>query len=532
MADERDTEALPQPSPSPPLSERPAPDRPDAATYRDISDADAEALMTSELEASGLPAGPNDNRHEMAGFRAGSHTRAEVEVAIEERRDEVAARRRDEPSVANDNAIEPTPELMDLHEERAAAQRGAGGRQEPADDRAGPEEREAPDEATAGPGEAQGEQETAEHRRRRFSVDRGDVPEDLKDRYLVEEGRRFEFYKGHKDAEATFQDAGKRLHTESESKAVIADMVEIAKHRGWEEIQVKGTKEFRQEAWLEARAAGLDVRGYKPNELDLQELDRRREPGRNTVTPVEREAGAETVGRDRAVAETVGRDRPVDAQSPREGRPAPEKDRVDLREGVTGRLVEVGSAPYLDKAGERATPFLKVELESGRQEKVWGADIPDALARSGKSVGDDITIRKEAVRQVEVNVPRRDPETGDVAFEKQTVNRNTFAVETAERFKALSPAERAADPELRNAQSQLSALTRTINERVKDPEQAATLTAKVEEAVADRLAQGSKFEPAKVQDVERVQSRESAAPVQERPARELAPARSAPERER
>lgn len=52
-------------------------------------------------------------------------------------------------------------------------------------------------------------------------------------------------------------------------------MLDTAAHRGWTEIKVKGIEEFRREAWLEGQGRGISVTGYKPNELDLQELKKR-----------------------------------------------------------------------------------------------------------------------------------------------------------------------------------------------------------------------------------------------------------------
>jgi len=51
----------------------------------------------------------------------------------------------------------------------------------------------------------------------------------------------------------------------------------IAKHRGWTIVTARGSAEFRREAWLAGRSIGLEVRGYRPTERDLQELQRRQD---------------------------------------------------------------------------------------------------------------------------------------------------------------------------------------------------------------------------------------------------------------
>lgn len=48
--------------------------------------------------------------------------------------------------------------------------------------------------------------------------------------------------------------------------------VELAKHKGWDAIEVTGSDRFRAEAWYVARKAGLEVVGYEPTKRDLERL--------------------------------------------------------------------------------------------------------------------------------------------------------------------------------------------------------------------------------------------------------------------
>jgi hypothetical protein len=48
--------------------------------------------------------------------------------------------------------------------------------------------------------------------------------------------------------------------------------VELAKAKGWQTIEVTGTDVFKAEAWFHAKAAGLHVLGYEPNEKDRARL--------------------------------------------------------------------------------------------------------------------------------------------------------------------------------------------------------------------------------------------------------------------
>ena len=50
----------------------------------------------------------------------------------------------------------------------------------------------------------------------------------------------------------------------------VADMLKIARHRGWDQIRVTGDTAFRREVWIQAQALGLEVRGHRPRERDRQ----------------------------------------------------------------------------------------------------------------------------------------------------------------------------------------------------------------------------------------------------------------------
>jgi hypothetical protein len=67
-----------------------------------------------------------------------------------------------------------------------------------------------------------------------------------------------------------------RLTTRLASAQVIHDMVAVAEHRNWQTIRVHGSMEFRREAWLEASARGMEVKGYEATQLDRQALAHRR----------------------------------------------------------------------------------------------------------------------------------------------------------------------------------------------------------------------------------------------------------------
>ncbi|ODT89102.1 LPD7 domain-containing protein [Phenylobacterium sp. SCN 70-31] len=109
------------------------------------------------------------------------------------------------------------------------------------------------------------------------STRKGDVPELLQRRYYTDErgGPGLGFYADARVQAAAFRDLGGRLVAARSDPTAIRDMAAVAQHRGWTAVVVHGDKDFRREAWLTARALGLEVRGYQPTERDRQELERR-----------------------------------------------------------------------------------------------------------------------------------------------------------------------------------------------------------------------------------------------------------------
>ena len=122
------------------------------------------------------------------------------------------------------------------------------------------------------------------------SLEAGDVPESVRKRYYADKAKwsgEPAFFTTAQAKDPAFRDQGRRLVTATESQEVVKDLVAIAQHRNWDRIHVTGSEEFRRSVWIEASQKGLEVRGYKPNDRDFQELDRLRgETSRNTIAPM------------------------------------------------------------------------------------------------------------------------------------------------------------------------------------------------------------------------------------------------------
>ena len=102
---------------------------------------------------------------------------------------------------------------------------------------------------------------------------KGDVPGALLDRYLIErdrQGRAERYFRDHRETEPRFRDRGGTLTADRSYPDTVADMLAIARHRGWARIRVDGDEAFRREVWIQGRALGLEIKGYRPKERDRQ----------------------------------------------------------------------------------------------------------------------------------------------------------------------------------------------------------------------------------------------------------------------
>jgi hypothetical protein len=203
------------------------------------------------------------------------------------------------------------------------------------------------------------------------SVARGDIPEAMRRRYYTDErgGAGLGFYADATVQRPAFRDEGRRLVAARADPGAIRDMAMIAQHRGWTIVTARGSPEFRREAWLAGRTLGLEVRGYRPTERDVQELDRRID---------RRLAARERTRRERE-------DEPLRRDPPERGRDADAGVRSRLRvvEAVVRDRVADPSARdrILTTARERIADWLE---RGARFESLGVGRTPEAVAEAAR----------------------------------------------------------------------------------------------------------------------------------------------------
>ncbi len=208
-------------------------------------------------------------------------------------------------------------------------------------------------------------------------------------------------YRAYNDIRPAISDRGDSLHTKNADRSTAMDMIELATHRGWSSMKVRGPEDFRREIWIEATAQGIRVQGYRPNDKDRAEADRR----------------AEMIG-ERVIERTDQGNRTNGMQHGGKGQSGnPENGAsnvvpmIDYQKGIEGKITGIGTAPYRDRQGASSTPYVALELADGRSHKLWGVALPDMIDRHKLKVGDKATIYDDGRKAV--TVKSRDPKTGE-----------------------------------------------------------------------------------------------------------------------
>ncbi len=86
-------------------------------------------------------------------------------------------------------------------------------------------------------------------------------------------------------------DSGDRIIARREDPETVGALVQIARHNGWEGIDVDGSLEFRKAVWAAGTREGLTVRGYAPEFGEQERMDALR---RQDAAQREREGAAKT----------------------------------------------------------------------------------------------------------------------------------------------------------------------------------------------------------------------------------------------
>ncbi|WP_321944016.1 LPD7 domain-containing protein [Paraburkholderia tropica] len=189
-----------------------------------------------------------------------------------------------------------------------------------------------------------------------------ELPQSVVTQYVAFDGQFL-----HRKAEVVhFKDEGRKLSTDSNDKGIVRSMMDVAQAKNWGEVQLKGTEEFRRQAWIAAELAGIKSTGFKPNEQDRALLTIAREEMRIS--------GAEK-GADATKANTIG----TNGRGPAVDKPA---QSVQAAATVQQKPAERGISEAQDAASAQEKTAT-VRAEAANRSTV-DADAHEGAERTGQ----------------------------------------------------------------------------------------------------------------------------------------------------
>ena len=284
------------------------------------------------------------------------------------------------------------------------------------------------------------EQRTADHLKA--------IPASVKERFIQVDNQYY-----FPDKTYAFGDRGTKLVTRSENQEVIRSIVAIAKAREWNRVTVRGTEDFRRTAWLQASLSGIEVSGYQPSKVEKAHLeilfDRSgRENSLEPSTDRQQLTTHNITEQPEKVVKTPDDPREVATMDARQKStlttPAiPVISPAVLRASViTGKLLEHGAARYQNDSKKELSYFVKVDTAQGEQ-TLWGVDLERAVAESGVTRGENITVEKQGSKPVTARERLFDENNKEVGERPINTHRNKWRVGSVDKAEAFANGDRA-----------------------------------------------------------------------------------------
>lgn len=245
--------------------------------------------------------------------------------------------------------------------------------------------------------------------------------------YVEDRGRERHFYDDYQRKALAMRVTDTVVSSKRQDLNTIKAMFEVADTRGWKSVELKGTAEFKREAWIEAQTRGLDARGYRATDLDRQEAERRgRERGQSNEIRATPAAEVRTADKPVAAAQDASTAKATQAKAApaaaQEEAPSVANHRKTFRSAKAdlspdGRTVLSALSETIDRQMTKQTSLAKAEIKAfvaTELIKKERAEGPVVLSAEQKRVATAPEPAREVAptgisnpRRVEPDAPRR-----------------------------------------------------------------------------------------------------------------------------
>lgn len=263
-------------------------------------------------------------------------------------------------------------------------------------------------------------------------------PESIAKRYLYTNG---EYYFRDRNNARAFSDEGEHLKTPGNDPIVIASMVEVAKTKGWTSLHLKGTEEFKREAWYQAKLAGLDVTGFQPKPVDQARL----------AEAIGEPAPENTMAQSTAPQLAHANVQPLPGMSPtgEHAQPVSNQEKSSKPNPLLGTVVAFGSDAYQhdQREGIAQSFFIAIKNLDGNVTEHWGKDLERLVAEAKLAIGDTVTLMRGGKKDVTVADPVHDADGKLIRYQDKVSQLNAWDVTIHERAKEAETPTMATAPE-------------------------------------------------------------------------------------
>lgn len=110
----------------------------------------------------------------------------------------------------------------------------------------------------------------------------GDADQTAKQHNLFtqDKGSTRVYYRDYQQQPEVMRAGPAKISTKLDDRQTVAAVLDLAKERGWESLRLRGSREFKAEAWVQATLRGVATEGYAPTQTDKQELANRERAAR------------------------------------------------------------------------------------------------------------------------------------------------------------------------------------------------------------------------------------------------------------
>lgn len=177
--------------------------------------------------------------------------------------------------------------------------------------------------------------------------------------YTADKGSTRVYFTDYQQKSEVMRATAGKITTKLDDRQTVTAMLDLAKERGWDTVKLRGTSDFKREAWQQAQQRGIAAEGYAPSQTDLQEAARRK--AAEPVMPKAEEAAPAKVAPAEPAKASWSTPKATQAAEPTEAAGERQRQRTTEKKVVWGAVEATGKqAREQDAAKQSQKPTAAV----------------------------------------------------------------------------------------------------------------------------------------------------------------------------